>query len=60
MLHTLYQLIVSPNLSGIGYTVTAILIILIGGMGTLSSALVGQTEDGCPIFPLPRGKKMED
>lgn len=41
MLHTLYQPIVSPNVAGLGYTVTALLIILIGGVGTLSGALVG-------------------
>jgi branched-chain amino acid transport system permease protein len=40
-LHTLYQPIVSPNVAGLGYTVTALLIILIGGVGTLSGALVG-------------------
>ncbi len=41
MLHTLYQPVVSPNVAGLGYTVTALLIILIGGVGTLSGALVG-------------------
>jgi branched-chain amino acid transport system permease protein len=40
-LHTLYQPIVSPNVAGLGYTVTALLIILIGGVGTLNGALVG-------------------
>ena len=40
-LHTLYQPIVSPNVAGLSYTVTALLIILIGGVGTLSGALVG-------------------
>jgi branched-chain amino acid transport system permease protein len=40
-LHTIYQPIVSPNLASLGYTVTALLIILIGGVGTLSGALVG-------------------
>ena len=40
-LHTLYQPIVSPNVAGMSYTVTALLIILIGGVGTLSGALVG-------------------
>ena len=40
-LHTLYQPIVSPNVAGLGYTVVALLIILIGGVGTLSGALVG-------------------
>jgi len=41
MLHTIYQPIVSPNVAGLGYTVIALLIILIGGVGTLSGALVG-------------------
>lgn len=40
-LHTLYQPIVSPNVAGLSYTVVALLIILIGGVGTLSGALVG-------------------
>jgi branched-chain amino acid transport system permease protein len=40
-LHTLYQPIVSPNTAGLGFTVTALLIILIGGVGTLNGALVG-------------------
>ena len=41
MLHTIYQPIVSPHVASLGYTVTALLIILIGGVGTLSGALVG-------------------
>ena len=40
-LHTLYQPIVSPNVSGLGYTVTALLIVLIGGVGTLNGAIIG-------------------
>lgn len=40
-IHTLYQPIVSPNVAGLGFTVTALLIILIGGVGTLNGALVG-------------------
>lgn len=40
-LHTIYQPIVSPNVAGLGFTVTALLIILIGGVGTLHGALVG-------------------
>jgi branched-chain amino acid transport system permease protein len=40
-LHTLYQPIVSPNVAGLGFTVTALLILLIGGVGTLNGALVG-------------------
>lgn len=41
MLHTIYQPIVSPGIAGLGYTVTALLVILIGGVGTLNGALVG-------------------
>lgn len=41
VLHTLYQPIVSPNIAGLGYTVTALLVILIGGVGTLNGALIG-------------------
>ena len=40
-LHTLYQPIVSPTIASLGYTVNALLMILIGGVGTLSGALVG-------------------
>lgn len=40
-LHTLHQPIVSPNIAGLGWTVSALLIILIGGVGTLSGAVVG-------------------
>jgi branched-chain amino acid transport system permease protein len=41
MLHTLHQPIVSPNVAGLGWTVAALLMILIGGVGTLSGAVVG-------------------
>lgn len=41
MLHALYQPIVSPVTASLAYTVNALLIILIGGVGTLSGALVG-------------------
>lgn len=41
MLHTIHQPIVSPTIAGLGWTVVALLIILIGGIGTLSGALVG-------------------
>jgi branched-chain amino acid transport system permease protein len=41
MLNTLHQPIVSPNIAGLGWTVAALLMILIGGVGTLSGALVG-------------------
>jgi len=40
-LHTVYQPIVSPNVAGLGFTVAALLIILIGGVGTLDGALIG-------------------
>ena len=40
-LHTLHQPIVSPNVAGLGWTVAALLMILIGGVGTLSGAIVG-------------------
>ncbi|GJM41403.1 MAG: branched-chain amino acid ABC transporter permease [Ardenticatenaceae bacterium] len=39
--HTIHQPIVSPNVASLGWTVAALLIILIGGVGTLSGALVG-------------------
>jgi branched-chain amino acid transport system permease protein len=40
-MNALYQPIVSPEIAGMGYTVDALLIILIGGMGTLSGAMIG-------------------
>ncbi len=41
VLHTLHQPIVTPNVAGLGWTVTALLMILIGGLGTISGAIVG-------------------
>ena len=41
VLHTLHQPIVTPNIASLGYTVSALLIILIGGMGTVSGAVIG-------------------
>lgn len=41
VLHTLHQPIVTPNVAGLGFTVTALLMILIGGLGTISGAIVG-------------------
>lgn len=41
VLHTMHQPIVTPNVAGLGFTVTALLVILIGGVGTISGALVG-------------------
>ena len=35
------QPIVSPTIAGLGFTVTALLIVLIGGVGTLQGAIVG-------------------
>lgn len=40
-LHTIYQPIVSPTAAGLEFTVTALLIVLIGGVGSLHGALVG-------------------
>jgi branched-chain amino acid transport system permease protein len=40
-LHALYQPIVSPNVASMGFTVTALLIVLIGGVGTLEGAFIG-------------------
>lgn len=40
-LYALYQPIISPHIASLGFTVTALLIILIGGVGTLQGALVG-------------------
>lgn len=41
MAHTLYQPIVSPNTAGLLYTITALLVVLIGGVSTLNGALIG-------------------
>ena len=41
LLHTLHQPIVSPNVAWLGWTVSALLMILMGGVGTLSGAIVG-------------------
>ena len=40
-LYAIYQPIVSPNIASLSFTVTALLIILIGGVGTLQGALIG-------------------
>ncbi len=40
-LHAIYQPIISPNTAGLGFTVTALLITLMGGVGMLNGALVG-------------------
>ena len=39
--HALHQPLVSPAIAGLGWTVVALLVILIGGIGTLSGALIG-------------------
>ena len=41
LLNALYKPIVSPEIAHMGHTVDALLIILIGGMGTLSGAMIG-------------------
>ena len=41
VLHTMHQPIVTPNTAGLTFTVTVLLIVLIGGAGTVSGALVG-------------------
>jgi branched-chain amino acid transport system permease protein len=40
-LFSLHQPIVSPDVAGLGWTVAALLMILIGGVGTLSGAVIG-------------------
>jgi branched-chain amino acid transport system permease protein len=40
-LHALFQPIVSPHTASMGFTIAALLMTLIGGVGTLSGALVG-------------------
>ena len=41
MLHALYQPAIIPSVADLGFTVTGLLIVLIGGVGTLSGAIVG-------------------
>lgn len=40
-LHALYQPAVIPSIADLGFTVTGLLIVLIGGVGTLSGAIIG-------------------
>jgi branched-chain amino acid transport system permease protein len=40
-LHAFYQPIISPNIASLTFTVSALLMILLGGVGTLSGALLG-------------------
>jgi branched-chain amino acid transport system permease protein len=41
LLHALFKPIVSPEIAGLGFTVEGLLMILIGGIGTLSGAMLG-------------------
>jgi len=41
MLHALFQPIVSPGIASLTFTVNALLMVLVGGIGTLSGALIG-------------------
>jgi len=41
VLHTLFKPIVSPEIADLGFTVNGLLMLLMGGMGTLSGAMVG-------------------
>jgi branched-chain amino acid transport system permease protein len=41
MMHAIYQPIVSPNVASLTFTVNALLMVLVGGIGTLSGALLG-------------------
>jgi branched-chain amino acid transport system permease protein len=41
MMHALYQPIVSPGVASLTFTVNALLMVLVGGIGTLSGALLG-------------------
>lgn len=40
-MHGLFSPIIRPGIASIGYTITALLMILMGGIGTLSGALLG-------------------
>jgi len=41
MMHAIYQPIVSPHIASLPFTVNALLMVLIGGMGTLTGAPIG-------------------
>jgi len=41
MLHAIFQPIVSPGVASLQFTVNALLMVLVGGIGTLSGALLG-------------------
>ncbi|MGD2076896.1 MAG: branched-chain amino acid ABC transporter permease [Chloroflexota bacterium] len=51
-LHTIHAPIVSPEIAGLEWTVAALLMILIGGVGTLSGAYVGALVFGLLKFYL--------
>jgi branched-chain amino acid transport system permease protein len=40
-LHALFHPIIRPDIAGLSFTIAALLMILIGGVGTLSGALIG-------------------
>lgn len=40
-LHALYQPAIIPSIADLGFTVTGLLIVLIGGVGTLSGSIIG-------------------
>ncbi|OQY24101.1 MAG: hypothetical protein B6I34_04005 [Anaerolineaceae bacterium 4572_32.1] len=40
-MHALFQPIIRPSIAGLGFTIGALLMILIGGIGTLSGAVIG-------------------
>lgn len=40
-IHGIYSPLIRPGIAGIGFTISALLMVLIGGIGTLSGALVG-------------------
>jgi branched-chain amino acid transport system permease protein len=41
VIHTIHQPIITPNIAALGWMVTALLVVLIGGLGTISGAIVG-------------------
>jgi branched-chain amino acid transport system permease protein len=41
MMHAIYQPNISPHIASLSFTVSALLMVLIGGIGTLSGAIVG-------------------
>ncbi len=41
VLHAIHEPIITPNVASLGWMVTALLVVLIGGLGTISGAVVG-------------------